>query len=679
MRKIALLGATALVAAGPLLVRDGETAPAEQLTRELAFEVRAETINEEARTVELSFSSEEPYQRWWGTEVLDHKSASVRLGRLNAGGALLMDHNTRDQVGVVERAWIKGKKAYAVVRFGKSARAQEIFDDVKDGIRKLVSVGYRIHELVLEKTKDGCETYRATDWEPYEISLVAVPADPSVGVGRDGEPAGFDPRTLLQTEEDDDMSATRNAGGGNAPAIATAPAVTPAPVTETRSADPAPVVPAAPAGPSADQIIRDERGRIANIRAMGDRLNCRELAEAAITDGRSLETFIQDYQARTGPASQIRTPENAEIGMTAREARNFSFIRLLHALANPNDMGAREAAAFEFEASEAARSRSGRENRGNATIPVDVIRTALMEGQRDLTVGTATEGGNTVATDLMASAFIDLLRNQLALNQMGIRMMTDLVGNLAIPRQTGGATAFWVAENAAPTESQQSFGQVPLTPKTVAAFTDISRRLLLQSSMDVEAFVRMDLAMVLALAIDAAGVNGPGTGNQPRGILNTAGIGAVIGGTNGAALNYGHLVDLESQVAVANADVGNLGYLVNARTRGHAKKTVKFGSGTEMPIWDGGTEPLNGYRAGVSNQVPGNLNKGTATGICSAVIFGNFSDLILGMWSGLDLLVNPYTGADAGTVRIHAYQDVDFAVRNAASFAAMVDALTPAG
>lgn len=675
--KTALLAASAL-AAMPMLVRDGETPPAEQLTRELAFEVRAETINEDARTVELSFSSEEPYQRWWGTEVLDHKSASIRLGRLNAGGALLMDHNTRDQVGVVERAWIKGKKAYAVVRFGRSARAEEVFRDVVDGIRKLVSVGYRIHELVLEKVKDGEEVYRATDWEPYEISLVAVPADPSVGVGRDGEPAGFDPRTLLQHEEDDDMSATRNAGGGAAPAIATAAATPAVPVIDTRAADSPAVVPAAPAGPSVEQIQRDERARAANIRAMGERLNCRELAETAINDGRSIEAFITDYQARTGPASMIRTPENPEVGMTAREARNFSFIRLLNALANPDDRAAREAAAFEFEASEAARQRSGRDNRGNATIPVDVIRSALIEGQRDLTVGTAADGGNTVATDLMASAFIDLLRNQLALNQMGIRMMTDLTGNLAIPRQTGGATAFWVAESAAPTESQQSFGQVPLTPKTVAAFTDISRRLLLQSSMDVEAFVRMDLAMVLALAIDAAGVNGSGASNQPRGVLNTAGIGSVVGGTNGAALTYGHLVDLESAVAVANADVGSLGYLVNARTRGHAKKTVKFGSGTEMPIWDNGSEPLNGYRAGVSNQVPGNLTKGTAVGTCSAVLFGNWSDLILGMWSGLDLLVNPYTGADAGTVRIHAYQDVDFAVRNAASFAAMVDALTPA-
>lgn len=674
-KRIALLGATALVAAAPLLVRDGETAPAEQLTRELAFEVRAETINEEARTVELSFSSEEPYQRWWGTEVLDHKSASIRLGRLNAGGALLMDHNTRDQVGVVERAWIKGKKAYAVVRFGRSARAEEVFRDVVDGIRKLVSVGYRIHELVLEKAKDGCETYRATDWEPYEISLVAVPADPSVGVGRDGEPAGFDPRTLLQDEEDNDMNATRNAGGAAAPAPAAAAVPVVAPTTETRSAE---AVAAAPAGPSTDQIIREERGRIANIRAMGERLNCAELADVAISDGRSLDTFINDYQARAGTASAIRTPENPEVGLTAREAQNFSFVRMIHALANPNDRGAQEAAAFEREASNAARQRSGREHRGEATIPVDVIRSTLMQGQRDLVVGTATAGGNVVSTDLLSASFIDLLRNQMALEQMGIMMMTDLAGNLAIPRQTGGATAYWVAESGAPTESQQAFDQVPLTPKTVGAFTDMSRRLLLQSSIDVEAFVRMDLAKVLGLAIDIAGVNGPGSANQPRGVLNTAGIGAVVGGTNGANLSYGHIVDLESAVETANASVGNLGYLVNAKTRGYLKKTVKFGSGTEMPIWDAGNEPLNGYRTGVSNQVPGNLVKGTSGAVASAVIFGNWSDLILAMWSGLDLMVNPYTGADTGTVRIHAFQDVDFAVRQPASFAAMVDALTPA-
>lgn len=199
------------------LVRDGET-PGEQLTRELSFEIRADRIDDGRRTVELTFSSEEPYERWWGTEVLDHSAGAVRLDRLNAGGALLMDHNTRDQIGVVERAWLDDRKGRAIVRFGRSARAAEIFQDVKDGIRKLVSVGYRIHDLVLERSNDEGETYRAQDWEPFEISLVAVPADPTVGVGRDGEPAGFDPRTLLQKENDMPQARNANPGGDRAPA-----------------------------------------------------------------------------------------------------------------------------------------------------------------------------------------------------------------------------------------------------------------------------------------------------------------------------------------------------------------------------------------------------------------------------------------------------------------------------
>ena len=238
--------------------RDGE-GPTDKLTRDMTFEVRAESINEDARTVEMSFSSDEPYERWWGVEILDHKSSAVRLGRLNGSAALLMDHNIRDQVGVVEKAWIKGKKGYAIVRFGKSARAEEIWQDVKDGIRKLVSVGYRIHELILDKEKDGQATYRATDWEPYEISIVAVPADTTVGVGRDGKPDAFDPRTLIN-EEDEDMNFNRNNGGGGA-----APVITTAPAVENRSADnqPAPVA----AAPTVDvaAIRAAELDRINNI------------------------------------------------------------------------------------------------------------------------------------------------------------------------------------------------------------------------------------------------------------------------------------------------------------------------------------------------------------------------------------------------------------------------------
>ena len=662
----ALLAGTMMHA---LATRDSEVD--QSLRRDMQFTVRAEAFDEEARTVELSFSSEEPYERWWGTEILDHAESAVRLGRLNNGGALLMDHNGRDQVGVVERAWISGRKGRAVVRFGRSARAQEVFQDVIDGIRKLVSVGYRIVEMVLAQRDGDNATYRVTDWEPYEISLVSIPADTTVGVGREGEAAPFDPRSLLK-EEDDMNFGTRNAGGiAPAPAaVVTPPAAAPAVApTEQRS-----LAPAAPVDHTA--AIASERERSATIRAMGARLNCRDLADAAVNDGRSVEQFVRDFEAQAGNATVIRTAEHPAIGMSERDVRRYSFVRLMNAMANPQDADAQRAAGFEMECSAAALQRGQASAKaGSLRIPLDVLRSDINGEQRGLSVGTATAGGHTVATDLLAGSFIELLRNAMALTGLGVRILGDLNGNLAIPRQTGGATAYWVGEGAAPTESQQAFDQVALSPKTVAAFTDMSRQLLLQSSIDVESFVRMDLAQTLALALDLAGVNGSGSSNQPRGILNTSGIGSVIGGTNGAAPSWDNIVGLETQVANVNAALGSLGYLTNTKVRGKLKLTQKFSGTNGDPIWEKGNE-MNGYRAAVSNQVPSTLTKGTAAGICSAIIYGNWADMLIGMWGGLDILVNPYILSGTGSVRIEAFQSADIAVRHPESFAAMVDALT---
>jgi HK97 family phage major capsid protein len=214
-----------------------------------------------------------------------------------------------------------------------------------------------------------------------------------------------------------------------------------------------------------------------------------------------------------------------------------------------------------------------------------------------------------------------------------------------------------------------------MNPKTVGAFTDISRKLMLQSSIDVEAFVRNDLATVLALAIDLAAINGSGSNNQPTGILATSGIGSVAGGTNGGAPTLANMIDLETAVSVANADVGSLAYLTNAKVRGKLKQTFKNATYGDVPVWGDGNM-VNGYNAAVSNQVPSNLTKGTASGVCSAVLFGNFADLIIGQWGALDLMVDPYSNSTSGTVRVVALQDVDVAVRHAESFAAMKDALT---
>jgi HK97 family phage major capsid protein len=192
----------------------------------------------------------------------------------------------------------------------------------------------------------------------------------------------------------------------------------------------------------------------------------------------------------------------------------------------------------------------------------------------------------------------------------------------------------------------------------------------------VESFIRNDLATIVGLGIQQAAINGSGTSPIPMGILNQSGIGSVVGGTNGLAPTWGNIVGLESAVAIANADVGSLGYLTNAGVRGKLKTTQKFPSSNGDAIWADGNTPLNGYQVGVTNAVPSNGTKGTSTGNCSSIIFGNFADLIVGMWGGLELQVDPYSQGDSGSVVIRAFQDVDVAVRHPESFAAMIDALT---
>jgi HK97 family phage major capsid protein len=368
-------------------------------------------------------------------------------------------------------------------------------------------------------------------------------------------------------------------------------------------------------------------------------------------------------QAEGSLAANSRQAATAVIGMNAREVQQYSLVRAIWASVQNDWRGAE----LEREASVAVARQLRREPQG-FFVPADWA-------QRDLLVGTATAGGHTVATELLAQSFIDLLRNSMVVRAAGATILSGLMGNIAIPRQTGGATAYWVAENGAPTESQQAFDQVTMSPKTVGAFTDISRRLLMQSSLDVEAFVRTDLATVLALAIDLASLHGTGSSNQPTGIAATSGIGSVAGGTNGLAPAWSHLVSLETEVAIDNADVNRLAYITNAKVRGKLKQVEKA-SNTGLFLWAEGAQPINGYSAYISNQVSSTLTKGSSSGVCSAIFFGNWADLIIGLWGGLDILVDPYTGSTAGTVRVVALQDVDLAVRHPESFAAMLDALT---
>jgi HK97 family phage major capsid protein/HK97 family phage prohead protease len=561
----------------------------------------------EDRTYEFPFSSEFPVARYFGNEILSHDANAADLSRLNDGAPLLFNHNPDRVIGVVEGARIddKRRRGYARVRFSRNAFAQEILGDVKDGVLRNVSFGYSIDKM----EERGSGDFVATAWAPYEVSIVSVPADKTVGIGR----------ALTPTE----------------PAASAAPSPDPLPSMESTTPDLA-VVRA--------EAAEAERTRIAEISALCEKHKMGEMGRQLVESGRSID------EARAAVLDKMNIPQEpvtmsaAEIGLSEKESRSFSFLRAINYLSNPTDRAAREAAAFEIEASDAAAAKLGRQSRG-ITIPQDVLR-------RDLNVGAATAGGNLVATELDAGSFIDLLRNASALDQAGATVLTGLTGNVAIPRQSGSATAYWVAESGSPTESQQTIDQVSLVPRTVAAFTDFSRRLMVQSSIDVENMVRNDLAQVIALKIDAAGLYGTGSNSEPLGLKNTTGIGTEDFAAD--APTFAEVVALESDVATANALLGSPVYLMNAAMRGNLK-TTKKDAGSGIFLMEGGE--VNGYSGVLSNQV--------ASG---DLWFGNFADLIIGYFSGLDLMVDPYTNSTSGTVRVIAMQDCDIAIRHPESF-----------
>jgi len=416
--------------------------------------------------------------------------------------------------------------------------------------------------------------------------------------------------------------------------------------------------------------LRVERERVNDITARAELAHglvgkdaVEALARNAIQQGLSAADFSGSLlDAAQNKAKTQHTP----LGLSDGEAQAFSFQRLLLAAAT-NDYSQ---AGFERDVCAATAQKMGGKNKG-IMVPTDVLSIA-----RPQNVVSSVVGAPTIQIDVLAASFIDLLRAKMKVRGMGATVLGGLQGNVSIPRQAAGASAFWVAEGAQPTLNDQTFDAVALAPKGVAAITQTTMQNLIQSSLDMEAFIRRDLAMALALAIDLAAISGTGVGNQPTGILNTAGIGSVAMGVNGGALtNADPLIALETVVADSNVDGDSMAYLTNARVVG-ALKSLKSTTGEYLfhnAINDGpgSVGSINGYDVTRSNQVSKLGAKGTGTGL-STVLFGNWSDLLIGEWGALNLQVDPFTGG-VGNIKISALQFVDCGVRHPESFAAITD------
>ena len=598
-----------------------------------------ERAEQSDRTFTFPFSSEYPVQRAFGAEVLSHDSGSADLSRLNDGAPLLFNHDPSRAIGVVEKAWIdeQVKRGYVTVRFARNAFAQEVLTDVKDGVLRNVSFGYSVN-----KFEERGDSYVATSWTPMECSLVTVPADPSVGIGRslDVQPAA--PAASQQPQQEPEVQME------NTPDLAVVRA----------------------------EAVEAERARIAGITALTEKHGMADLGRQLIEAGKGLDEARSAVLEKMGAKQAPIEKSSGAVDMNAKEQRQYSVVRAINAAITGNW----SEAGFEREISQEIERKSGKATSG-------FFMPHNLEVRAPYAVGAAGTGGNLVATNLLASSFIDVLRNNALIMQMGPTMLSGLVGNVAIPRATAATNTYWVTEASAITESEATFDQVTLSPKQIGARSQYSRLALQQTTPDIEQIVRNDLARVMALGIDKACISGTGSSGQPTGILNTSGIGSVAMGTNGAAFTdsasgstsgLDQLIALEGKLDVANALNGNLYYLTNAKVV-QALKKLKTAYGEYLwTAMDGVTTNgtpggVNGYTVMRSNQVPSTLTKGTGTNL-SALIFGDFSQLVIGMWGALEILPNPYgSGYTAGSVDIRAMQTVDVAVRHAESFAAITD------
>ena len=386
-----------------------------------------------------------------------------------------------------------------------------------------------------------------------------------------------------------------------------------------------------------------------------------DLADA-IRSQRSVEAFkdliIAKIESRHTDTSELH------VGLTAKEVKKYSLGRALIASVTGNwkDAG------FERECSEAVSKIMGREAEG-FFLPPDVFR-------RDFNVGTATEAGNLVATDLRGDMYVDALRNNMVMGALGVRVLAGLSSNLDLPRKSTASTIGSATEIGSASETNPVTAKVTLSPKRMTAYVEVSKQALIQSGMALEAMIRDDLVMGAAVNIEDQVINGTGTAPQMTGLRYTSGIGTVAAATHGAALTWDDLVDLESACANANAEPDRFaGYLINTKIRGKAKKVQK---GTNLPfLWDGGPQPLNGYRAAVSNNVKSNITQGTSTTVCSTLMFGSdWSMGVIGLFGAPDVVVDPYTKADTGQVKITLNQFADFGLRQPATFAKREGILT---
>lgn len=583
----------------------------------------------EGRIVEAAFSSETPVERFGEFEILSHEPGAARLERLNNGAMLLFNHDRDRYLGAVVPGTARidaDRVGRAKLRIREGEEGDAVLRDIRAGILTKVSFLYRVHATATAEPLEGKPAYRATDWEPLEISFVTIPADDSVGLGRSlnfSNQATKDHNTM---NEQDTNADARSAAEPPVPAVS----------------------------PGSDDSAAAE-ARFFKLADLAKSVpNARELAAKALLRGIGESEFRTELLAEMERADAAKPKEPAAARgfagdfLSARDLSKYSVLKAIRAAAMPTDRKAQEDAGFEYEVSEECAKAQA--SRGGLIIPGAALARSILSVKTGS--GYAGTGDALVPVELLADQFVELLKNKLSVGKYAT-MLSGLKGDVAIPTQLTGPGATWGEEDSDAPEGSATFGQITLSPKQIASYLPVTHKLLMQSAVSVDALISRILVEQIALGIDAAILYGDGANGSPTGIANTAGIyKKTLTGTP----TFADLVELESEISAANADVSVLRYAFGAKMRGAFKTAKKFASSaSDATIWEpNGT--VNGYECDVSNQVK--------TG---DVFFGAFDQIITAIWGGTELIADRHWKNRRTNIAV--FNDVDIAVRRAASFA----------
>ncbi|MFO1337927.1 MAG: phage major capsid protein [Burkholderiaceae bacterium] len=615
-----------------------------QSTRSIHLHVR-KTSN---GLLDASLTSELPVSKAFGQEVLICTPEAVDLSRAADGLPLLWNHDGNQLIGRIYNVRVADRRVRGTLTFFDTALGNEVRTAVESGHREM-SIAYSYGSEDFELANG---VYYIKRWTLLEGSVVSIPADPTVGVTR-AQPKGNQfMKTNITTPSaaddlgDHDQVLTRSQRRQSA-----SDAESKRLESLTRIAE------------SYSQYI--SVGALA--KAVRDGTSVADFQSLALDSMQSGATDVRGFPALV---SQVGDRPNIE--------ERFSISRAIQAQIDPASY--LRSAGFEAEISKELQRNAGVAVNGLLVPMGSFFRT----GKRDMTAGVGGAGSTTVPT-LIDPSWIDFLRARSVVAAMGAMVLPGLTSPVSIPRQNVASVVGWLPEIQSASETQPDFTSVTLSPKRVGAFVDPSKQLLITSGIDIEHMVLGDLRASVLAELDRVALVGQAGASMPIGIKNTGGIGTVVGGTNGASLTWQHICDLEKSVDAANGMINlhSCGYAINPSTRSYCKRTPRHATLAEGLIMGDapndqlGRNVLNGYPTVISPKLPNNLTKGTSTD-CSLLIFGDWTQLMLGFFGGgVELIVDPYTLAVQGQIRIIVNMFCDVGIRQPGSFATMEDARLP--